>query len=150
MRNSLLLVVVAIICIASVNFAAGKGPDKDKVADTEAKALFVDNKCNSCHSITKANVMRKGGTQSTKIPDLSSVGAKHDAEWLTKWLKKEVDLNGKKHTIPWKGTDDQLATLTTWLETLKADTTATPGGQGGTVTPDSTKPKAKSDTSEKK
>lgn len=134
MKRNLLLVMVAFAVMVSMNFAAGKGPD-DKVADTEAKALFVDNKCNSCHSISKAGVDRKGGTQSSKIPDLSAVGSKHDADWMSKFLKKETDMNGKKHTVPWKGTDEQLATMTAWLATLKADTSATgaTGAAGGTT-----------------
>lgn len=127
MRGRLLVGFLATLTLmVSLIFAAGQAPAEDAVADTEAKALFTDNKCNSCHSIEKADIKRKGGTQSSKIPDLSTVGSRHDAKWMQKYLKKEEAQNGKKHTVPFKGTDEQLATMTMWLASLRADTSATP------------------------
>lgn len=133
-RNLLLAVMTSLVLMVSIVLAAGKEPGGDAVADTEAKALFVDNKCNSCHSISKAGVERKGGTQSSKIPDLSTVGSKHDADWMAKYLKKEEAMNGKKHTVPFKGTDEQLTTMTVWLATLQADTSANQQGEGQDTT----------------
>ena len=85
------------------------------------KSLFEENKCNKCHSIESQGISRVGDAPpGGKLPpDLSGVGLKHDAEWMTKWLHKEVELNGKKHMKKFAGSDDELKTLTTWLATLK-------------------------------
>jgi len=79
--------------------------------------LFMDNKCNMCHSVTSAKIDKKMAT--SKGADLSNVGATHDAAWLTKWLNKEVDLEGKKHSATAKLSEADMKTLTDWLATLK-------------------------------
>jgi cytochrome c2 len=88
-----------------------------KADDAAAQKLFVDKKCNTCHSVESAKIDKK--MASSKAPDLSDVGTKQNAEWLTKWLNKEVDLDGKKHPASWSGTPDDQKTLVTWLASLK-------------------------------
>jgi cytochrome c551/c552 len=85
--------------------------------DDPGKKIFLDNKCNACHSVDSQNI--KKTMESSKAPDLSNVGAEKTEEWITKWLKKEVDIDGKKHPKTWSGTDDDLTTLVKWLGTLK-------------------------------
>lgn len=82
--------------------------------------LFVDNKCNTCHSVTSAQIEKK--MAAAKGTDLSNAGATHDAAWFTKWLNKEVDLEGKKHPASVKLPDADLKTLVDWLATLKTKT----------------------------
>lgn len=93
------------------------------VKDEPGKKLFLDNKCNICHSIQAAAVVKKGPAVAAGAknppPDLSGVGLERSADWITKFLKKEVDLNGKKHTKLWTGKPEDLATLAKWLESLK-------------------------------
>jgi hypothetical protein len=48
------------------------------------------------------------------------LGNTRNAEWITKFLKKEVDVNGKKHMKGFTGTDADLAELAKWLESQKA------------------------------
>ena len=81
------------------------------------KKLFMDNKCNMCHSITSQTVEKK--MAASKAPDLSNVGSTRDAAWITKWLNKEVDIEGKKHPATVKLADADTKTLTDWLATLK-------------------------------
>jgi mono/diheme cytochrome c family protein len=85
-----------------------KGPD--------GKTLFTDKKCNGCHGLEAAGITKKtkGGP-----PDLSTVGSKHDAAWIQKWLNKEESLNGKKHMMKFSGTPEELTTLSTWLGSFK-------------------------------
>ena len=88
------------------------------LADEPAgKTIFTDSKCNACHSIESQQITKK--MASSKAPDLSDVGSKHDAEWITKWLKKEVTQDDKKHPGTWNGKDEDLKTLSEWLATLK-------------------------------
>ena len=95
-----------------VSFASVAAAD-----DAAAQKLFVDKKCNTCHSIESAKIEKK--MASSKAPDLSDVGSTRNAEWISKWLKKEVDLEGKKHPSTWSGTPEELKTLSDWLGSLK-------------------------------
>jgi len=84
------------------------------------KEIFTAQKCNTCHSIDSQSIARTSTSDKMKGPDLSDIGKGHDAAWLTKWMKKEVAAeDGKKHMPTFKGTDDELKTLTEWLSTLK-------------------------------
>jgi mono/diheme cytochrome c family protein len=89
-------------------------------ANTDGKSIFVDNKCSNCHSITGQGIQRSGKPEGDEKPsDLSTVGKKHDAQWITKWLLKEETLDGKKHMKKFKGSDADLKTLADWLGGLK-------------------------------
>jgi cytochrome c len=88
-----------------------------KADDAANVKLFEDKKCNMCHSIDSQKVTKK--MASSKAPDLSDVGSTRDAAWITKWLNKEVELNGKKHMGTWNGTPEEQKTLTEWLASLK-------------------------------
>ncbi len=100
------------------------------------KRLFLTYKCNSCHTIDSVGVAKRAAaeekaettatpastTPKKKPPDLSSVGLDVKADWIAKYMKKlETTKDGKKHMKLFKGTDEELATLSTWLETMKAE-----------------------------
>jgi hypothetical protein len=51
--------------------------------------------------------------------DLSTVGSKHDATWIAKYLKGDEMLNGKKHAKMFGGSDADLKAIATWLASLK-------------------------------
>lgn len=88
--------------------------------DVTGKSLFTQNKCNTCHSITSQGIAKGGGEDAKKdSPDLSKVGTKHNADWISKFLLKKETLNDKKHLKKFKGTDEELETLSNWLATLK-------------------------------
>lgn len=106
--------VMLVVCLFVLAFLATAASAQDEPA---GKKLFVDNKCNMCHSITSASVEKK--MASAKGPDLSNAGGDHDAAWITKWLNKEVDLEGKKHPATVKMADADFKTLVDWLASLK-------------------------------
>lgn len=81
------------------------------------KKAFLDNKCNMCHSVSADGIEKKSA--GSKAPDLSGIGAKQNADSLVKFLKKEMELNGKKHSKSWTGKDADLQTISKWLESLK-------------------------------
>jgi cytochrome c2 len=85
--------------------------------DPPGKKIFLTNKCNTCHSIESQGIEKT--MKSAKGPDLSAVGAEHNAEWLTKYINKEETKNDKKHVKGWTGSKEDLQTLVKWLETLK-------------------------------
>lgn len=89
-------------------------------AATEGKQLFLDQKCNMCHTVSSASITP---TSKIKAPDLTGLASKEDPAFLKKYLKKEADKNGKKHLKPFSGTDAQLDALVAWLrKQTKADT----------------------------
>ena len=103
--------------------------------------IFKDNKCTKCHTISSLcigakvkKVVKKeddgwgfdDDEDDVKAPDLSDVGLKFKAEWMSKWLRKKVKLEGKKHKRPFKGSKDELQELVTWLATLRDETNKVP------------------------
>jgi mono/diheme cytochrome c family protein len=106
------LVFVGLIAFALSNVAVGAAPD--------GKAIFLENKCNMCHTIDAVQIAKISGKPTPNgPPDLSTVGSRHNAEWITKYVKKEIDQNSKKHMKAYTGKPEDLQTLATWLESLK-------------------------------
>lgn len=85
--------------------------------ESAGKKIFLDQKCNVCHSIESQSIVKK--TATSKGPDLSNIGAEKSAEWIQKFLNKEETLNNKKHSKSWAGKKEDLTTLSAWLATLK-------------------------------
>jgi len=107
-------------------------------AAPDGKALFTGttNKCNTCHTISAAGIAKKKAEPTAeeskekaeeskektekKPPDLSSVGLERKADWIGKFLMKTETIKGEKHPRKFRGTDAELKTLATWLESQKA------------------------------
>jgi hypothetical protein len=77
--------------------------------------VFVDNKCQMCHSVESAGLTSKN----KKAVDLSNVGSTYKADFLNKWLTKEAKIKDNLHKVAFKGDSRNLNELTIWLETLK-------------------------------
>lgn len=90
---------------------------------TDGKKIFLDNKCNACHSITALTITVKKSADEEKsdkeAPDLSGVGLERNADWLSKYLMKKESIKGEKHLKKFKGSEGDLAVLAQLLETLK-------------------------------
>ena len=82
-------------------------------AARDGKQIFLDQKCNMCHAVSSAGITP---TSKIKAPDLAGLASKEEAAWLTKFLKKDADKNGKKHIKNFTGSDEELATLVAWLQ----------------------------------
>ncbi len=91
--------------------------------------LFLDHKCNLCHTVSARNIAKRSQTDSetTKAPDLSDAG-RHAPELLRGFLKKETKIADKEHKRSFKGTEEELTQLVSWLTELKA-------GQAGGAQP---------------
>ncbi len=129
---AVLLAATAVWAAESKAPEAAKAPASAKGAT--GKELFVSNRCTSCHSIASEKIKKKKAAAAAeaaakepaaeaptaqKVPDLSGVGDKKDAAWISKFLMKEEKLDAKFHKIKFKGTPAELKTLSAWLETLK-------------------------------
>ena len=111
MKNILIYLGLVITIVALYGFAFTIADDESD----DGKKVFVDNKCNMCHTVTNAGIESK----KSDAVDLSTVGKDRTVEFLTKYLKKEAKLNDKDHKSSFKGTDEDLAKLVEWLSTLK-------------------------------
>lgn len=121
------------LCFALVLAVAFVGVQAGFAADSipAGQKIFLDSKCNSCHSLKAAKIEKKqtetaeaeeaapSGTPAKKPPDLSGVGLKHTAAWMEGWLMKKELMDGKKHKKMFRGSPGDLKTLTTWLSTMK-------------------------------
>jgi cbb3-type cytochrome oxidase cytochrome c subunit len=134
--NQRFAVLLATAAVALAVPLAATVAEEAAKADTEVKIpagqkLFLDKGCNSCHSMKGQGIEKKKSATATeatasnpaaspsKIPDLSAVGLERDQAWMTKFLLKTETLHDKKHMKTWKGTQDDLTTLTTWLAEQK-------------------------------
>ena len=125
------IMVITLAAFVAAAFTATAGAQDAK---PDGKALFLDKKCNTCHTVkaqgvekrTAATGEKKGAGEAAPAAakattaDLSSVGLDLKADWMTKFLKREeMSKKGKKHML-FKGTDEELTTIVTWLGAQKA------------------------------
>ena len=100
-------------------FRGVAAPASQEAADASTVSpLFEELKCNRCHALSRFEIVATTSSEKMRGPDLSDVGSTRDAEWLTSFLEREVEVDGNKHKSPWKGDDEQLAKLTEWLAKL--------------------------------
>ena len=112
---------VAMVLAATAQIAIAAEPK-----EPEGKKLFLKYKCNSCHSIEAAGVVKKVDETEAdepatkkKPPDLSGVGLTQKADWIALFLQKKEKLEGETHPKKFRGTDKELSTIAAWLETMK-------------------------------
>ncbi|HCY74596.1 MAG: cytochrome c [Ignavibacterium sp.] len=103
--------IVTIVALYGFAFTIANQPSDD------GKKIFLDNKCNMCHTVTSAGIESK----KSDAVDLSTVGKDKTVEFLSKYLKKEAKLNDKDHKSSFKGNDEELTKLVDWLLTLKGE-----------------------------
>lgn len=81
--------------------------------------IFLAQKCNLCHGVSTVGIESKAKSEKMMGPDLVDIDM--DAEWIASFLKKEVDLDGKKHMKAFSGSDEELQALIDWLLAQKTE-----------------------------
>ena len=104
---TLSILLLAALCLPAA--AAAAAPD--------GKALFLAQKCNMCHNVPVAGIERTTKSDKMAGPDL--VNIKVDAATLAKVLRRQEDVHGKKHPKEFKGTDEELNAVITWILSQK-------------------------------
>jgi mono/diheme cytochrome c family protein len=84
---------------------------------TEGKQVFLDKNCNMCHAVSTADIEAKTRSQALLGPDLATEGRELSEERMTAYLKRETDLEGKRHPRAFTGTDEELNTIIAWIQT---------------------------------
>jgi len=121
-------------------------------ADDPGIKVFIEKRCYTCHTVSanpavdkaKAAFLKESGADAgdaegdkdTKGGDLSDVGKKRDAAWLSAFLKDpkphfkdDADCQEEakqKDRKKFKGTPDDFAALTKFLGTLKSEAKQAP------------------------
>jgi hypothetical protein len=118
-KQQLIILSLTILCFCaflSWSFAEEKSE--------AGKTAFLNNKCNMCHSIESEKIEKTtGGYQKSKEknvpPDLTKIGQKHNAEWISGYITKKETLDDKKHAKAFRGTNEELEAIANWLASLK-------------------------------
>ena len=94
----------------------GAWAQADSTLIAKGETTFADKKCVLCHVIKE-----KGGTVGplARGPDLSTVGAQRDAEWLKAFLKDPKAVTPNAKMMAFKGTQEELEALVAYLGSLK-------------------------------
>ena len=103
---------IALLVAAGPVAGAAPAAPADKL---DGKAIFLAQKCNLCHAVSSAAIVRTSKSEKMKGPDLAGVGKRREAAWMRRWLTKEESVNGKKHLYTLKGTPQELDALIAWL-----------------------------------
>jgi mono/diheme cytochrome c family protein len=111
---TLSVLVAGILLAAFYSAAATAAPAK-----LDGKQIFLAQKCNLCHSVSSAGIERTVKSEKVAGPDLTNTAAKEDAATLSKFLKKEAEINGKKHGKTFTGSEEELAAVISWLQQQK-------------------------------
>lgn len=106
--------IVLVLFGALLNSATMAWAQADLIAKGEK--VFADKKCIPCHAIKG-----KGGTvgPTARGPELSTVGANRDAQWLKTFLKDPKAVNPKSKMMAFNGTDEELEALVAYLTSLR-------------------------------
>jgi len=108
-RLSLSVALCVLVALAVAPLFAGE--------ESPGKQVYLDQKCDMCHAVSTAGIEGK----TDKGGDLVGLADQYDAEWLTQYLKKEADKDGKQHVKGFKGTDEDLKALVDWLLEQQAE-----------------------------
>jgi hypothetical protein len=104
----------------------------DTAATPSGKEIFMTAKCNMCHTIESQSIKAEMEAEEEESeaeeaedeatpPDLSDVGSRHEAAWMSNYLQKKEMLHEKKHSKRFTGTEEELSQLVTWLSSLKIE-----------------------------
>ena len=113
MKNTFLFIIFISAIVALFAFAFSFSQDQD----LDGKQIFIDSKCNNCHTIVSIEITSK----KESAVDLSNAASAGNAELLKSYLLKESKINDKNHKLKYKGTAEELNVLVNWLLKLKSE-----------------------------
>jgi cytochrome c peroxidase len=112
MKNLFTYLAFVFAIVLLFGFAYSINPEEG-----DGKKLFIEKKCNTCHSVEVAEIEGK-----KKDPvDLSTTGDNYNSEFLAKFLVKNEKINDKEHKTTLKGTEEEKKAIAEWLSSLKSE-----------------------------
>ena len=113
MKNTFFFILFISTIVALFAFAFSFSQSQD----LDGKQIFIDNKCNNCHTVTTMEITSKK-EDATDLSNASTIGK--DA-LIKSYLLKEAKINDQDHKLKFKGTEAELDALVKWLLTLKTE-----------------------------
>jgi len=111
MKNLFVYLAFVLAIVLLFGFAYSINPEGG-----DGKSLFVEKKCNTCHSVEAAQIECK----KKDAFDLSKIGDKYEEEFITKYITKKEKIDGKEHKMTMKGSEEEVKTVAEWLASLKS------------------------------
>jgi cytochrome c553 len=106
-----LLALGAAVTTATILVGGGCAGAQAPTTVEDGRQVFVKNGCHGCHTI---------GAMGTPIgPDLSKIGARHDAAYLQRWLRDPAAQRPRAHMPQLELTEPDIRTLAAYLASLK-------------------------------
>lgn len=114
------ILAIAVVGAATWPVSAGAVPaapqaGSDNIPD--GQRIFLDQKCDMCHDVS--NVGIEATTRSERLKGGDIKGLDMDPDWLALYLKREEELDGKKHQKGFTGSDEELKNLIEWALSQK-------------------------------
>ncbi|MGE5479143.1 MAG: c-type cytochrome [Chloroflexota bacterium] len=106
---------IAILAVAASLFVGAAITNRAEETAKDGKTIYTEAKCVNCHSIKSEGIEAKNNKK-----DLGGVTSSMKEEDVKAYLKKESEINGKKHPFAFKGGDEDLTTLVKFLIATKA------------------------------
>lgn len=113
MKNITFYLLIVIAIVALYGFAYTIASEDEPVG----KKLFVDYKCNMCHTVKSVGIESK----KSNATDIVELEKEKTAEFWINYLMKKEKLNGKDHKTSFNGKEEDLKKLVDWMMTLKKD-----------------------------
>ncbi len=85
----------------------------------DGQQIFLDARCNMCHSVSTAGIEATVKSEAMRGPDLATVGTSVDAATLTSFLRQEAEIGGARHKKAFKGGDAEMKALVAWIQAQK-------------------------------
>ena len=85
---------------------------------TDGQDLFVEEKCDRCHAIASLGIEATTKSDRMRGPDLGETDQQRTAEWIVRYVAKQIELDGKSHRTTYKGTQENLEAIAKWLSQL--------------------------------
>jgi cytochrome c5 len=115
-RFATMTMFAAVAVLLAYGVVGISSAEEEKAGCDDGKALFEANKCNMCHAVKAAGIEAKVKSEKMQGPDLGGVGSRHEADWIVQYVKKEAQKEDKDHKGTFKGSDDDLKAMITWLD----------------------------------
>lgn len=114
MKNTFLFIIFisAIVALFAFAFSFSQSQDLD------GKQIFLDAKCNNCHSVASMEITSK----KSDATDLSNAASFGDAKFMKSYLLKVEKIDDQLHKVAFKGSEAELNALAEWLVSLKTST----------------------------
>lgn len=108
------LIILFWLAALAPGFARPAAAQSPKILD--GKQLFLAQRCNLCHTVSSADIQATTKSEKMKGPDLTGLASKLDAKLIGDYLRKKIEINGKKHGKAFTGSDEEIGALIAWLQ----------------------------------